>query len=111
METLRIFVSSPGDVAAERAAVRQVLDELEGSHLLRDKVNFQLIAWDDPYAAIPMEAGVTPQDSVNRYSGRPSGCDLTLVILWSRIGTVLPPDMVRTDGSRYASGTVWELRV
>ena len=93
METLRIFVSSPGDVAAERAAVRQVLDELEGSHLLRDKVNFQLIAWDDPYAAIPMEAGVTPQDSVNRYSGRPSGCDLTLV------GKVSPRGNVSTGRS------------
>lgn len=108
MLTLRIFVSSPGDVAAERAAVRRVLDELEGSHLLRGKVSFELVAWDDPYAASPMEAGVTPQESVNRYAGRPAHCDLTLVILWSRIGTVLPPGIVRADGSRYASGTVWE---
>ena len=34
MQTLRIFVSSPGDVAAERAAVCRMLDELEGNHLL-----------------------------------------------------------------------------
>ena len=45
------FFSSPGDVAAERAAVCRMLDELEGNHLLRGKVNFQLVAWDDPYAA------------------------------------------------------------
>ena len=51
MQTLRIFFSSPGDVAAERAAVCRMLDELEGNHLLRGKVNFQLVAWDDPYAA------------------------------------------------------------
>lgn len=108
MQTLRIFVSSPGDVAEERAAVRSVTTELESSHLLRGKVHFQIVAWDDPHAASPMEAGVTPQDSVNRYAGRPSDCDLTLVILWSRIGTVLPPDVLRADGSRYESGTVWE---
>ncbi len=108
MLTLRIFVSSPGDVAEERAAVRRVTTELEGSHLLRGMVHFQIIAWDDPHAASPMEAGVTPQDSVNRYTGRPSDCDLTLVILWSRIGTVLPPNVLRADGSRYGSGTVWE---
>ncbi len=108
MLTLSIFVSSPGDVAEEREAVRRVITELEDSHLLRGKVHFEIIAWDDPHAASPMEAGVTPQDSVNRYIGRPSDCDLTLVILWSRIGTVLPPDVLRPDGSRYASGTVWE---
>lgn len=108
MQTLRIFVSSPGDVAEERAAVRAVTTELESSHLLRGKVHFQIVAWDDPHAASPMEAGVTPQDSVNRYTGRPSDCDLTLVILWSRIGTVLPPGVLRADGSRYESGTVWE---
>ena len=109
MMNLSIFVSSPGDVVEERAAVRRVITELERNHLLRGKVHFEIIAYDDPHAASPMEAGVTPQDSVNRYSGRPSDCDLTLVILWSRIGTVLPPDMRRPDGSRYASGTIWEL--
>lgn len=109
MLPLSIFVSSPGDVAEERATVRRVASELEDSHLLRGKVHFQVIAWDDPNAAVPMEAGVTPQGSVNRYAGRPSDCDLTLVILWGRLGTPLPPDILRADGSRYASGTVWEL--
>ena len=109
MMNLSVFVSSPGDVTEERAAVHRVIIELENSHLLRGKVHFEVVAWDDPHAASPMEAGVTPQDSVNRYTGRPSDCDLTLVILWSRIGTVLPPDIRRVDGSRYASGTVWEL--
>src|SRR5678815_615540 len=55
-----------------------------------------------------MDGRETPQASVNRYTGRPAECDLTLVILWSRIGTVLPPDLTRADGTRYESGTVWE---
>jgi hypothetical protein len=109
MLTLSVFVSSPGDLDEERKAVRRVTTELENSHLLRGKVHFRVIAWDDPDAASPMELGVTPQDSVNRYAGRPSECDLTLVILWGRIGTRLPPHILRPDGSCYASGTVWEL--
>ena len=55
-----------------------------------------------------MEAAATPQDSVNRYTGKPSECDLTVVILWSRLGTPLPAHIRKPDGSRYESGTVWE---
>jgi len=81
--------------------------ELAASHLLRGQVHFEVVAWDDPDASTPMEVGETPQVSVNRHSGRPAECDLTLVILWSRLGTRLPPGMTRPDGSRYASGTAW----
>lgn len=106
--TLRVFLSSPGDVAEERKLARAVMETLEGGHLLRHRVRFDIVAWDDKHAAAPMDARETPQASVNRYSGRPSDCDLTLVILWSRIGTCLPDQMRRRDGSRYESGTVWE---
>ena len=63
---------------------------------------------DDAHAAAPMDARETPQTSVNRYTGRPSECDLTLVILWSRVGTPLPPGLTRANGTQYQSGTVWE---
>jgi hypothetical protein len=108
MLNLRIFISSPCDVAEERHVARKVITELENNHLIRSKIHFEVIAWDDSYAACPMEAGDTPQSSVSRYIGRPSDCDLTLIILWSRIGIVLPPGIRRPDGSRYESGTVWE---
>jgi len=106
--TLRAFISSPGDVAEERDLARQVIEALQGSHLLRGRVHFEVVAWDDQYASAPMDARQTPQASVNLYTGRPADCDLTLVILWSRIGTYLPPGLMRADGSRYESGTVWE---
>ena len=108
MLTLRIFLSSPGDVEAEREIARQVVQALQASHLLRDKARLDLVTWDDPNAATPMEVGVTPQLSVNRYAGRPSECDLTIVVLWSRIGTA-PDGLRRADGSPYPSGTVWEM--
>ncbi len=108
MLTLRIFLSSPGDVDDERETARQVVQALQASHLLREKVRLDLVTWDDPHAATPLEVGVTPQLSVNRYAGRPSECDLTVVVLWSRIGTA-PDGLRRADGSAYPSGTVWEM--
>jgi hypothetical protein len=109
MLTIRVFLSSPGDVTEERRSVVETLRALEESPLLRDRVNLIVLAWDDPAAATPFDARETPQASVNRLSGRPADCDLTIVILWSRLGTPLPPDLRRPDGSRFASGTVWEL--
>ncbi|MGK2898844.1 MAG: tetratricopeptide repeat protein [Burkholderiaceae bacterium] len=108
MLSLRIFLSSPGDVAEEREITHKVVSELAGSHLLRERVTLDLVTWDDPRAATPMEVGVTPQESVNRFAGKPSDCDLTVVVLWSRIGSV-PEGLTRADGSAFASGTVWEL--
>jgi hypothetical protein len=105
---LRVFLSSPGDVVEERGIARDVLRALESSHLLRERIRFDIVDWGDPYAATPLNASETPQASVNRYNRRPSECDLTLVILWSRLGTPLPPEMRRADGTRFESGTVWE---
>ena len=107
-QTVSVFLSSPGDVDEERRAAREVIEALGAGHLLRDKVRFDIVSSDDDDAAAPMDARDTPQASVNRYAGRPADCDLTLVILWSRLGTPLPSEIVRADGSRYPSGTVWE---
>src|SRR5512132_2088098 len=87
---VRIFVSSPGDVAEERTFALQFIDsELPKFPQFREKVKFELIAWDDPAARIPMLATETPQDSVNATRPRPANCDIVIVILWSRMGTPL----------------------
>lgn len=106
---LRVFLSSPGDVANERRAAREILRAVQKQPLLRGKVSIDTISYDDPDAPSPMDAGETPQDSVSRFIGRPSECDLTVVIVWSRLGTPIPQEVSRSDGSQYESGTVWEL--
>src|SRR5512132_2967509 len=106
---VRIFLSSPGDVAEERMLARQFIDsELPKFRPFREKVKFELIAWDDPAARIPMLATETPQDSVNAARPRPANCDIVIVILWSRMGTLLPGSVRKPNGERYLSGTEWE---
>jgi hypothetical protein len=106
---LRIFLSSPGDVAEERGAARSLLDELPRRPWARGRITIETIAWDDPLASTPLDATELPQLSVNRYNTRPSECDLTLVLLWGRLGTPLASHMPKADGTRYDSGTEWEL--
>jgi hypothetical protein len=105
---LRVFLSSPGDVSEERRLATEILEQYQKKPHAQGNVTIQLIAWDDRHAPTPMVAGETPQESVNRFKERPANCDLTIVILWGRLGTKLPPGIVRADGSAYESGTVWE---
>jgi hypothetical protein len=74
----------------------------------RGRVSFEVVAWDDPAVHIPMLATETPQESVNRARPRPATCDITVVVLWSRMGTPLPENVKKPNGEAYASGTEWE---
>lgn len=100
---LRVFISSPGDVAEERATAREVIEQLQREEPWRGRVTIQAIAWDDPRAGTPLDAHRSPQESVYAYNTRPAECDLTIVILWSRFGSPL------NDGSGFRSGTEAEL--
>jgi hypothetical protein len=57
-----------------------------------------------------MTAGFAPQEAVDRFGAKPSECDLVVVVLWSRMGTLL--DMARSGekpgGGPYLSGIEWE---
>ncbi len=106
---VRIFLSSPGDVGVQRAIVREVISQLNSDPLVSERCFLELAGWDNPGASVPLSANKTPQDSVNDYVALPRDCDLTLVLLWGRLGTPLPRDLCRSDGTPYESGTVWEL--
>ena len=105
---LRIFLASPGDVAEERQLALQVLEQLPYDPLLRGQVTLEAVAWDKPGAGAPLLATMTPQEAIAQGLPKPSECDIVIVILWSRLGTPLPEDWRKPDGSRYRSGTEWE---
>jgi hypothetical protein len=55
-----------------------------------------------------MLASKTPQQAIAEGLPKPSECDIVIVIFWSRMGTPLPAEYVKPDGSPYRSGTEWE---
>jgi len=105
---MRIFLSSPGDVADERKIARELIERELQKHPSYRHLKLEVIAWDDPDARIPMLANETPQESVNNARPRPSTCDIVIVILWARMGTPLPERIRKPDGAPYLSGTEWE---
>jgi eukaryotic-like serine/threonine-protein kinase len=97
--TLRIFISSPGDVPVERDRAADVVARLQ-----EEFVHYALL---EPYFWEDQPARAT--DTFQSQFPEASGMDIVVGILWARIGTPLPLDRARPDGRRYESGTVYEL--
>jgi hypothetical protein len=101
-------LASPSDVVDERALALQVLEQLQYDPLLRGRITLETVAWDKPGAGVPMLATMTPQEAIAQGLPKPSECDIVIVIFWARMGTPLPEEWKKPDGSRYLSGTEWE---
>jgi len=95
-------------VQDEREHVRTAVERVRNERRFRDCLNVHLIAWDQPGVSVAMEAGLTPQEAIASGMPKPEECDLVVVILWSRMGTPLPPAYRKPDGSAFRSGTEWE---
>ena len=98
MKTLRFFISSPGDVFEERALASRVIERLQSEYI--GKVVLEPVLWEHE----PLVATSTFQHQIVK----PSETDVVVAILWSRLGTKLPEQFRREDGSRYESGTEYE---
>jgi hypothetical protein len=51
---IRVFLSSPGDVAAERKHALEVLARLRDDPSFVEQVLIRDIAWDKPHAGVPL---------------------------------------------------------
>lgn len=106
---LRIFLSSPGDVAEERKIARHLVKDVFSVHpFIRGRASFDIVSWDDEAARPGMDASSNPQEAINERLPKPSECDIVIVILWSRMGTPISAEYRKADGSPYESGTEWE---
>lgn len=93
---LRIFISSPGDVAPERDRAEAVI---KGVSATLDGITLEAVRWEGrPYSALS-----TFQTQIDK----PSACDLVVSIFWKRLGTELPPEFNRADGTA-RTGTEFE---
>lgn len=94
----RIFVSSPGDVSEERVIAERTIRRLAAEYASVARV--EGIFWEHE----PLAATSTFQSQIVR----PSETDVAICILWARLGTRLPSNFRRADGSAYESGTAFE---
>lgn len=97
---IKIFLSSPGDVAEERALAEVVFRRLADE--IAESVRFKLVIWEHE----PLFAHTSFQSQIER----PSQCDLVVSILWSRLGTRLPADFAPIPGELAPTGTEFELK-
>ncbi|MFZ4765552.1 MAG: hypothetical protein ACOYMN_11410 [Roseimicrobium sp.] len=101
MKTLRLFISSPGDVGREREATRRVIDRLQSEFAEHVTLDPYFWEWE------PVDFGQDYQSQI------PSTADFDIVIclLWSRLGSRLgDPFKLPPDGKETASsGTQYEL--
>jgi tetratricopeptide (TPR) repeat protein len=98
--TVRLFVSSPGDVLLERDRVGRVVRRLNAE--LQGRVNIEEVRWEHQYYT----ADATFQAQIIDVGK----CDVVVSIFWQRLGTPLPPDFERmANGRPYPSGTVYEV--
>ena len=93
-QTLRIFISSPGDVAAERDKARQVITLLQKWY--GAAVTLVPVLWED----LSLKIDATFQDAIDVVLSDDKGIDIAVFILWSRLGTP-----VTIEGRTYNSGT------
>jgi hypothetical protein len=105
---LKVFLGSPWDVKADRDIAVAVLKRIAEAPAYRGRVTMQVFTYDDPNAPTAMPANVNPELGIIKYGGRPSRHHFTVIILWSRMGTRMPPALRRPDGRAYESGTEWE---
>ncbi|MEZ5536863.1 MAG: DUF4062 domain-containing protein [Thiolinea sp.] len=90
-----VMIASPGDVASERAIIRDVIYEWNAVHSESREVVLLPIGWESHSSP---EMGGSPQEIINNQILHK--CDLLVGVFWTRIGT---------PTSEYASGTVEEI--
>jgi tetratricopeptide (TPR) repeat protein len=100
MREINVFVSSPADVEHERLRAERVVERLNGQYT--GVVRLIPIRWEKKF----YEARASFQEQIPEAAS----CDLVIGILWSRLGSGLPPEMPpMPSGEPYPSGTAYEV--
>ena len=101
VQRLEVFISAPSDVAAEREAAAEVVEQLNKlSHI---SARYMLVAHTYEEGAPPI-VGKRPQDVIDDYMIRAAESDIFICMMWQRFGT----PMVDKAGDHYGSGTEYE---
>lgn len=96
-QVIRIFLSSPGDVAPEREAAARVVSSLNAARA--EGAKLEIIRWEESYYTA--DSGFQDQIAPT------SDCDLVICIFWKSLGSELPERYRRSDGA-LPTGTEYE---
>lgn len=102
VKTIRIFISSPGDVTEERDKAEAVIRGLDRHY--GGRVRLVVVRWEN----LGLGATASFQEGIVKVLKEDGGVDIGVFILWSRLGTPLGAWALRSDGRRYRSGTEQE---
>jgi WD40 repeat protein len=105
---VRIFISSPSDVAEEREAAAELIEqELAKREAFRKPLKLDVFRYDDQNSDTPLVVDRSPQASVDQRL-RSGDAEIVVAILWSRMGTPVrdPNDPAKI---LYESGTEQEV--
>ncbi|MGF6663304.1 hypothetical protein QF000_004972 [Paraburkholderia atlantica] len=91
----KVMIASPGDVAAERNIIREVLNEWNTVHSEKRKIVLLPVGWETHSS--PDMSG-SPQAIINKQIL--SGSDILIGVFWTRVGT---------PTEHYMSGTIEEI--
>lgn len=93
----KIFISSPSDVYQERLKAEAIIKRLDAE--FSEFLRVEPVLWE----RLPLTADASPQTHITD----PGDADIVIVILWSRLGTVLA-DQSGTLTHKPVTGTEWE---
>jgi CHASE2 domain-containing sensor protein len=100
---IKLFVSSPSDVKAERDRVVLVADRLNGT--FEGLVRIEVIRWEDEF----YDSSKSFQEQIDDAIGKMAEIDILICVVWGRVGLKLNPKLWKNDGQAgYESGTVYE---
>ena len=102
-QTARMFGSSPSDVQPERERVDKIVLRLQ--HEFGGQVELEVFRWEETYYT----AREGFQQQIEKRQS-PADADLVLCILWKRLGSTLPGEFNRSDGTP-RTGTEYEFEV
>jgi len=94
-KVIKVMIASPGDVAAERQVIRNVIQEWNYTHSEDKNLVLMPVGWES-HASPAM--GDRPQSIINKQVL--TECDLLIAVFWTKLGT---------PTGKAASGTVEEI--
>ena len=81
-QTYRVLIASPTDLAEERQAATEAINDWNAQHAVAESVVLLPVKWETH--AWP-QAGVRPQEAINKQLVR--DCDILVGMFWTKIGT------------------------